>query len=75
MWRADLSKDELEGLGCEALPNNLETALTRMTASAWAKSAFGETLIDVIDRHKRAEIEVMAGLSPEEICTRYTKAY
>ncbi|GAB4394893.1 MAG: glutamine synthetase family protein [Kiloniellaceae bacterium] len=72
---ADLSKDDLADLGCEVLPNSLEAALTRMTGSAWAKAAFGETLIDVIDRHKRAEMEVMAGLSPEDVCARYAKAY
>jgi hypothetical protein len=34
------------------------------TSDCLAKSAFGETLIDVIDRHKRAETKVMDGLKP-----------
>jgi len=46
-----------------------------MTASQWLKQTFGETLIDVFDRHKRAEIEYMADLSDQEICDLYKKAY
>ena len=72
---AALSDAELSALGYQRLPGTLDEALTRMTRSDWAKSAFGETLIDVIDRHKRAEIKVMDGLRPEDACARYAMAY
>ncbi len=67
--------DELARLGYERLPDNLEAALARLTASDWAKASFGETLIDVIARHKRCELDLMSGLSPREQCARYALAY
>jgi glutamine synthetase len=72
---ADASAEELAEIGCERLAGSLDAALTRMTASEWAKAAFGETLIDVIDRHKRCEIAEMEGLTDEERCRRYAAAY
>jgi glutamine synthetase len=72
---ADATAEELSNIGCERLPTSLEEALARMTASDWAKSAFGETLIDVIDRHKRCEIAEMDELTEEERCQRYAVAY
>lgn len=72
---AALDASELASLGCERLPTSLDAALKRLIASDWARRAFGDTLIDVIDRHKRAEIEVMSGLSAAEICAQYATAY
>lgn len=72
---ADATEEDLARMGCERLPQSLDAALTRMTASEWAKRAFGPTLIDVIDRHKRCEIELMAELSPQAQCERYAQAY
>lgn len=69
------STETLADIGCVRLPKSLDTALRGLTESQWAREAFGATLIDVFDRHKRAEIEVMAGLSAEEICRRYAQAY
>ena len=57
------------------VPLSLEEALLRLTESAWARSSFGNTLIDVIARHKRTEIELMSDLSDKEICERYALAY
>lgn len=72
---AVLSAAELAETGCERLPGSLGEALDRFTASQWAQQAFGATLVDVIDRHKRAEIEMMEGLTDEVICARYFAAY
>lgn len=70
-----LDEAALSQIGCERLPLSLEEALSRLTESAWAKASFGETLIDVIDRHKRAEIAFMSDASEKEMCERYALAY
>jgi glutamine synthetase len=72
---ADADAATLAGLAVERLAGSLSEALDRMPASAWARAAFGADLIDAIDRHKRAEIGIMDGLSKEEICARYAAAY
>lgn len=72
---ADASPERLAELGVEPLPKSLGDALERLAASGWARRAFGETFIDVYLRHKRAEIEIMQDLTPEEICARYARAY
>ncbi|WP_306152502.1 glutamine synthetase family protein [Roseovarius sp. MMSF_3281] len=72
---AALDPAELRATGCKRLAGSLDESLTALTSSAWAKQAFGETLVDVIDRHKRTEIDLMEGLSEEEVCARYHAAY
>lgn len=72
---ADLSAGALAATGCEPLAGSLGEALDRLTASDWAKQAFGATLVDVIERHKRAEIGLMEGLTDAEVCARYHAAY
>ena len=69
------SAEELSALGCERLSTSLPDALDRLKASSWARDSFGDVLLDAFERHKRAEIEAMDGLSPEEICQRYAAAY
>ncbi|UOA33794.1 Glutamine synthetase (plasmid) [Sulfitobacter sp. DSM 110093] len=72
---AKLSPEELKAAGCTRLASNLDDALSALTSSEWAAKAFGKTLIDVIDRHKRTEISLMEDLSDEEVCARYYEAY
>jgi glutamine synthetase len=72
---ADLPESELSAIGCERLPVSLATALDRLEASDWAKSAFGDTFVDVYLRHKRCEVDIMNGLTDEEICAKYAEAY
>ncbi len=57
------------------LPNRLSAALDYLQESQWAKAAFGDTLVDAFLRHKRCEVEIMDGLTEEEICNRYVAAY
>jgi glutamine synthetase len=57
------------------LPTNLPSALDFLQESAWARVAFGETLVDAFVRHKRCEVEIMDGLTDEEICRKYAQAY
>jgi len=72
---AALDAADLEATGCRRLAGSLDEALSALTSSEWAARAFGETLVDVIDRHKRTEIDLMEGLSEAEICARYHAAY
>lgn len=72
---SQLDAAELSSLGCERLPQSLGEALSRLTDSQWAKSAFGDTLIDAFNRHKRAEIEFMSEFSDKEMCERYGQAF
>lgn len=72
---ANASADQLKDMGSERLPTDLKGALARLKDSDWATAMFGETLIDVIDRHKRCELAIMEGLSEEERCQRYAAAY
>lgn len=72
---AELDAKHLAATGCVRLSSSLDDALSALTSSDWAAQAFGDTLVDVIDRHKRTEIGLMDGLSEEEICTRYHAAY
>jgi len=57
------------------LPTTMASALDFLQESAWAKAAFGETLIDTFLRHKRCEIETMEGLTDDQICEKYGAAY
>ena len=72
---ADAPPERLAELGVEALPKSLPAALDRLEASDWARASLGPTLLDVYLRHKRAEVEIMDGLSPEEVCARYARAH
>ena len=72
---AEAPPERLAELGVEPLPNSLAAALDRLEASGWARAALGPVLLDVYLRHKRAEVEIMEGLSPEEVCARYARAY
>lgn len=72
---AEASAEDLADIGCERLPGSLDEALARLTESDWPRTAFGATLIDAFDRHKRCEIAVMEGLTAEERCQRYAAAY
>ncbi|MGI9373966.1 MAG: glutamine synthetase [Hyphomicrobiales bacterium] len=70
-----LSDDEHAEHGVTRLPQTLEEALKNLTGSEWAADSFGQILIDTFDRHKRAEIEFMSGMTDDEICEHYYKAY
>ncbi len=57
------------------LPDQLAAALDNLQESEWARAAFGDSLVDAFLRHKRCEIEIMEGLTEEDICERYVAAY
>lgn len=72
---AALDANELAATGCTRLAGSLDETLSALTASDWAAQAFGKTLIEVLDSHKRAEIDLMEGLSAKDVCARYFAAY
>ena len=72
---SELDDKELAGRGMVRLPQSLDDALTNLTGSDWAKASFGEVLVDAFNRHKRTEIDHMFGMSDEEVCEQYYKAY
>lgn len=75
---ADLSTmaaEELAGMGIERLPTSLESALDAFAAESCIGDWFGERFRDVYLSHKRGELAVVEGLSPEEMCERYLAVY
>ncbi|HEX5327895.1 MAG TPA: glutamine synthetase, partial [Acetobacteraceae bacterium] len=63
------------GSATATLPRTLPQALDRLAASAAAPQWFGPVFLDAYLRHKRAEAEKVAALSPEELCARYAEVY
>lgn len=75
---ADLSTmdtSELTGMGISRLPTSLEAALEAFAAEDCIGEWFGQTFRDVYLSHKRGELAVLEGLSPEEMCARYLAVY
>ena len=75
---ADLSTmdgSELAGMGITRLPMSLEAALEAFAAEDCIGEWFGQTFRDVYLSHKRGELAVVQGLSPEEMCARYAAVY
>lgn len=66
---------ELFEISVSRFPQSLAEALDGLADSDWARSAFGETLVDAYLRHKRCEVDLMKDLSDEEICARYGAVY
>ena len=61
--------------GVARLPQSLEQALNALESDAAACGWFPAPLLDAYLRHKRAEIEIMAGLERDQRCARYAEAY
>ncbi|MCY6381410.1 glutamine synthetase family protein [Hoeflea prorocentri] len=66
---------ELFEISVSRLPGSLAEALDGLESSDWARSAFGDVLVDTYLRHKRCEVELMQDLSDDEICARYAAVY
>lgn len=62
-----LPDHELERLGVRRLPQSAEEALAHLEESTVLRSAMGETLYDAFTAVRRAEIEMFASRSPEEV--------
>lgn len=70
-----LGGEERERLGIVRLPQSLGEALDALEADTVAKSWFHPQLLNAYLRFKRAEMSLMADLSPAEQCQRYSAVY
>ena len=70
-----MSADKRRSLGIVELPATLDQALARLEGDAVVKSWFSANLWRTYLAVKRKEIELMANLSPDEVCERYRNAY
>jgi glutamine synthetase len=72
---AAMSPDQRRAAGIAELPHSLGEALGCLEATPQAQNWFGATYLDAYLRHKRAEIAMVADLTPEELCARYAESY
>ncbi len=72
---AAMSLDERRAAGISELPHSLAEALNCLEATPQATDWFGATYLDAYLRHKRAELAMVADLTPEELCARYAESY
>jgi glutamine synthetase len=61
--------------GIAELPHSLGEALDCLEAVPEAQDWFGPVYLDAYLRHKRAELGLVADLTPEELCERYANSY
>jgi glutamine synthetase len=71
----DMSEAERQAAGVRPLPRSLGEALDGLAASKAARDWFGDTFFDVYLRFKRAELQVVDGLSEAATCARYAEIY
>ncbi len=71
----EIDAAERQRLGIVRLPQSLAEALDALEADAAARTWFPDDLLDAYLRHKRAEIELMKALTPEDQCARYAEVY
>ena len=72
---ADLTAEERAQLGIVALPATLAEALDALLDDPQARSWMAPTMLESYLSVKRAEIDLAAGQTPEEICAMYSRAY
>ena len=71
----EMSESQRDEAGSQPLPRSLGEALALLAASQSAREWFGDEFFDAYLRFKRAELQVVGGLSPAEICARYAEVY
>jgi glutamine synthetase len=71
----EMSESQRDESGSRPLPTSLGESLELLAASVTAKEWFGDELFDAYVRFKRAELKVVDGLTPAEICARYAEIY
>lgn len=70
-----LGAEELTAMGIVRLPTSLSEALDVMAAEPAIADWFGAEFTAVYLAHKRGELAVLDGVSPEEQCARYMAVY
>ena len=72
---AAMAPDQRRAAGIAELPHSLGEALDCLEATPQAADWFGAAYLDAYLRHKRAELAMVADLTPEELCARYAESY
>ncbi|OCP07936.1 MULTISPECIES: glutamine synthetase family protein [unclassified Ensifer] len=72
---SDFSTVEQETLGIRRLPSSLPEALDTLAADPVVTGWFSKDFLDCYVAMKRKEIEIVDGLSPDELCARYAAVY
>jgi len=72
---ANASAEELRAANVSPLPASLTEALDNLEADADLRDLLGAEMIEAYLAHKRFEITLVDGLSPEELCRRYGEVY
>jgi glutamine synthetase len=70
-----MNETERAAAGTRRLPQSLREALDALEATPEAKDWFGERFLHAYLMFKRSEIEALAGLDDEAICSRYVEVY
>ena len=70
-----LPAEEQERLGIRRLPSSLGEALDTLAGDGVVTGWFPRDFLDCYVAMKRKEIEIVAGLSPDELCARYAAVY
>jgi len=71
----DMSDAERRETGAKPLPRSLDESLALLAESKTARDWFGDEFFDCYLRFKRAELHVVEGLSPADICAKYAEIY
>ena len=69
------SAQDQERLGIRRLPASLSEALDTLAADSTVTGWFSKDFLDCYFAMKRKEIEIVDGLSPEQLCDRYAAVY
>ena len=72
---SDFPPEEQERLGIRRLPQSLGEALDTLAADETVTGWFSKDFLDCYFAMKRKEIEIVEGLSPQDICARYADVY
>lgn len=72
---SDFSDEDQKKLGIRRLPSSLQEALNTLAADPVVTGWFSRDFLDCYMAMKRKEIEIVDGLSPEELCARYAAVY
>lgn len=72
---SEFSAEDQERLGIRRLPSSLPEALDTLAADPVVAGWFSKDFLACYMAMKRKEIEIVAGLSPDELCARYAAVY
>lgn len=72
---SDFSDEDQKKLGIRRLPSSLPEALETLAEDTVVTGWFAKDFLDCYVAMKRKEIEIVGGLSPDELCARYAAVY